>query len=71
MAGLPEVVGEVGNQLKHEACGPASAWRREMMSDPYDDVTDYLDWVVPAPYEIEILMSAALDSKADLREEYD
>lgn len=42
-----------------------------MSTDPYDDVTDYLDWVIQAPREIEYAIQATMDSKADLREERD
>lgn len=39
--------------------------------DPYEDVADYLDWIVLPPLEIESAMNSALDAKADLREDRD
>jgi len=39
--------------------------------DPYDDITEYLDWVIQPPDEVVLGMNAVLDSKADLREDCD
>ena len=37
----------------------------------YDDITDAFDWVAEPPDDIYAAMNAALDSRADLREDCD